>query len=64
MRIKIIISILMVVIMQFPVIAKENSTQEVNTIEYMNISWWEKYNDEHLINNLLKIYQQKKLLPS
>ena len=57
MRIRIIISILMVVIMQFPVIAKENSTQEVNTIEYMNISWWEKYNDEHLINNLLKIYQ-------
>ena len=38
MRIRIIISILMVVIMQFPVIAKENSTQEVNTIEYMKIS--------------------------
>ena len=35
---------------------KQEQTQE-NKIEYMNIQWWEHYNDEHLTNNLLKLYK-------
>lgn len=36
--------------------SKQEQTQE-NKIEYMNIQWWEHYNDEHLTNNLLKLYK-------
>lgn len=35
---------------------KQEQTQE-NKIEYMNIQWWEHYNDEYLTNNLLKFYK-------
>ena len=35
---------------------KQEQTQE-NKIEYMNIQWWEHYNDEYLTNNLLKLYK-------
>ena len=27
-------------------------------IEYMNIEWWEKFNDENLTDNLLKVYEK------
>ena len=36
--------------------SKQEQTQE-NKIEYMNIQWWEHYNDEYLTNNLLKLYK-------
>ena len=35
---------------------KQNDVQ--NNIEYMNLTWWKKFNDENLINNLLKLYEK------
>lgn len=33
------------------------SVEPVKTTEYLNINWWEKFNDENLTNNLLTVYQ-------
>ena len=35
---------------------KNNASQ--NTIEYMNLTWWERFGDENLNNNLLKLYEK------
>jgi len=39
-----------------PVCAKENQ-QEANRLDYVNIPFWEKFNDDALIDNMLKVYQ-------
>lgn len=39
------------IVMNFPVFATEE------TFEYMNINWWKNFNDEYLIDNLLKVYE-------
>lgn len=52
-----IITLLAVITLQIPVFAKNTEPQKANHIEYMNLSWWEKYNDENLTNNLLKLYE-------
>lgn len=40
-----------------PAFAKQQIPQKANHIEYINLEWWEKYNDEDLTNNLLKLYE-------
>ena len=50
------ITFLSVIILQIPAFAKTTQPIADNHIEYMNFSWWEKYNDEHLTNNLIKLY--------
>ena len=40
-----------------PTFAKDSPIEEKNHIEYMNIQWWEKYKDDYLIDNLLKLYK-------
>ena len=52
-----IITLLTLAVFQNPSFAKTNIPQKANHIEYMNLDWWEKYNDEHLTNNLLTLYE-------
>lgn len=52
-----IIALLIFASLQNCVLAKTASPQNANHIEYMNLSWWEKYNDENLTNNLIKLYE-------
>ena len=40
-----------------PAFAKQQIPQKTNHIEYINLEWWKKYNDEDLTNNLLKLYE-------
>jgi len=30
---------------------------EPETIQYLNLDWWKKFNDENLVNNLITVYQ-------
>ena len=39
-----------------PVFAADKKTE--GHLEYMNIQWWEKFGDENLTNNLLKLYEK------
>lgn len=52
-----LITLLAAIILQIPALAKSTKPEESNHIEYMNLSWWEKYNDEYLTGNLLKLYK-------
>lgn len=52
-----IILFLTILNIQVPAFAKTSVPQRANHIEYMNLAWWEKYNDEYLSNNLLKLYE-------
>ncbi len=52
-----IITLLTIITLQIPAFAKQTAPQKANHIEYMNMSWWEKYNDKNLTNNLLKLYE-------
>lgn len=52
-----LITLLAAIILQIPAFAKSTKPEESNHIEYMNLSWWEKYNDEYLTGNLLKLYK-------
>ena len=44
------------IIFAVPVTAETKNTAE--RLEYMNLQWWEKYQDEHLMQNLLKLYEK------
>ena len=39
-----------------PVFAADKKNE--GHLEYMNIQWWEKFGDENLTNNLLKLYEK------
>ena len=52
-----LITLLAAIILQIPALAKSTKPEESNHIEYMNLSWWEKYNDEYLTGSLLKLYK-------
>ena len=52
-----LITLLAAIILQIPAFAKSTKPEESNHIEYMNLSWWEKYNDEYLTGSLLKLYK-------
>ena len=52
-----LITLLAAIILQIPALAKSTKPEESNHIEYMNLAWWEKYNDEYLTVNLLKLYK-------
>ncbi|MCD7739856.1 MAG: TolC family protein [Candidatus Gastranaerophilales bacterium] len=56
-KVFVILSIIMIIISS-PVYAKKEKSPAENNIEYMNIHWWEKYNDEYLTNNLIKLYEK------
>ena len=45
------------IVFSLPSIAKDTKKNEENIIEYMNIQWWERYKDDYLIDNLLKLYK-------
>ena len=57
MQKKFILTLLAVLALQIPAPAKTSVPQKANHIEYMNFAWWEKYNDENLTNNLIKLYE-------
>lgn len=52
-----IITLLISAYIQFPAFARPVQPQKAEHIEYMNLAWWEKYNDEYLTENLLKLYE-------
>lgn len=52
-----IILISYVIYLYNPVFAKSVQPQSANHIEYINLAWWKKYNDEYLTNNLIKLYE-------
>ncbi len=53
-----ILTLLAAVTLSAPAFAKTSVPQKTEHIEYMNLVWWEKYNDEYLTNNLLKLYEK------
>lgn len=52
------LTVLFLFILVLPAYAKNKQDTIQNNIEYMNISWWQRYNDENLTNNLFKIYEK------
>lgn len=52
-----LIILLIIIIMPILAYAKNTDEQPANHIEYMNLAWWKKYNDEYLVNNLIKLYE-------
>ncbi len=41
-----------------PAFAGNKNSEPEKHIEYMNMQWWAHYNDEHLSNNLQKLYEK------
>lgn len=57
MKKNILILLLITLTLTSPAFARKQEQTQENKIEYMNIQWWEHYNDEYLTNNLLKLYK-------
>lgn len=57
---KIFIILFLITLTITPALAakKEKDTAPVQTIYYLNIQWWEKYNDNYLTDNLKKLYDR------
>lgn len=53
---KIICLIIFLGIFCLPICAKEKKT-EVDRLNYINVPFWEKFNDDALVDNILKVYQ-------
>ena len=53
-----ILILLICLILPAPIFAKDKSAEPQKHIEYVNIEWWDKFNDENLTNNLLKVYEK------
>ena len=53
---KFFILVLLSALSILPVCAKQNIEQD-KTIEYLNMAWWEKFNDDNLTGNLLTVYK-------
>ena len=45
------------ILISLPAFSKDTKKDNENHIECMNIQWWEKYKDDYLIDNLLKLYK-------
>lgn len=52
-----ILALLICLTPAIPAFAKKHENNQQGHIEYMNMPWWEKYNDENLTNNLLTLYK-------
>ena len=52
-----ILALILCTVFTSPVFAKMQDNVQ-NNIEYMNLTWWKKFNDENLNNNLLKLYEK------
>lgn len=52
-----ILALILCAVFTSPVFAKMQDNVQ-NNIEYMNLTWWKKFNDENLNNNLLKLYEK------
>ena len=53
------IFILLICLLIFsPAFASEKNNKPQKHIEYMNLEWWERFGDENLTNNLLKLYEK------
>ena len=53
------IFILLICLLIFsPAFASEKNNKPQKHIEYVNLEWWEKFGDENLTNNLLKLYEK------
>lgn len=52
-----ILALILCTVFTSPVFAKKQDNVQ-NNIEYMNLTWWKKFNDENLNNNLLKLYEK------
>ena len=48
----------MIITFSMPAFAKKQTEKDINRMEYMNIPFWEKFNDEILIENLYSIYEK------
>lgn len=53
---KILCLIIFLAIFCLPIYAKDKKV-ETDRVEYVNIPFWEKFNDDTLIDNMLKVYQ-------
>ena len=52
-----ILALILCTVFTSPAFAKKQNDVQ-NNIEYMNLTWWKKFNDENLNNNLLKLYEK------
>lgn len=55
---KIFCLVLIMISFAMPSLAKKQTENEINRIDYMNIPFWEKFSDEILIENLYSVYEK------
>lgn len=55
---KILCLVLIIMTFGMPAFAKKQTENEINRMNYMNIPFWEKFNDEVLIENLYSVYEK------
>ena len=54
---KTFIVVLIIILTGISAYAKKETSAPEKTLEYLNISWWEKYHDDFLKDNLLTVYK-------
>ena len=52
-----LIMIMICLALAMPAFAAKNPPQKAEHIEYINLDWWGKYNDQNLTDNLKKLYE-------
>lgn len=56
-NIKLIILIIYLTLIPTQTLAREQNLQNNNELQYMNLTWWQKFNDQHLDNYLMSLYK-------
>ena len=59
---KIFIITILITLLILPAVAKENKSSKIiqqddKTIEYLNLNWWKRFNDDYLTDNLVNVYK-------
>ena len=56
-KLKLIILLICLTLMPTQTFAKTKNIQDNNDLQYMNLTWWQKFNDQKLNNYLMTIYK-------
>lgn len=56
-NIKLIILIICLTLIPTQTLARVENLQNNNDLQYMNLTWWQKFNDQHLDNYLMSLYK-------
>ena len=56
-KLKLIILLICLTLMPTQTFAKTKNIQDNNDLQYMNLTWWQKFNDQKLNDYLMTIYK-------